>query len=92
MPITKEQFTNEAFYRQRSSKKQKIFLDFLNKNKNKAFTTKEIAKEIYNSDDEKSAMKAYFVLERLKKKGLVEKKLPYWKIKEGINGLDKNKN
>lgn len=79
--ITREQFKDENFYRERSTKKQAIFLTFLLKNKDKAFKTKEIAKEVYNKDDEKSVAKAYFVLCRLEKKGFIEKKLPYWAIK-----------
>lgn len=80
--ITRQQFEDETFYRQRSTKRQFNFLKFLLDNKNKAFTTKEIAKEMYGSDDDKSTAKAYFVLKRLHQKCFVDKKMPYWAIKE----------
>jgi Fe2+ or Zn2+ uptake regulation protein len=80
--ITKEQFNDEAFYRERSTKKQALFLNFLLKNKTHAFKTQEIAKEIYGKDDAKNTAKAYYVLCRLYKRGYVEKKMPYWTIKQ----------
>lgn len=81
MPITIQKFNDEQFFRQRSTKRQYNFLKFLMDNNDKAFTTKEIAKEMYGSNDDKCTAKAYFVLKRLNDKGLVEKKMPYWTIK-----------
>lgn len=79
--ISRREFEDEAFYRQRSTKRQYQFIKFLLDNKEKAFTTKELAREFYGDDDEKSIAKAYFVLDRLSKKGIVEKKMPFWAIK-----------
>ena len=86
MAITREQFNDEAFYRERSTKKQALFLTFLLRNNSKAFKTHEIAKEIYGKGDTKSTAKAYYVLGRLYKKGFVEKKMPYWMIKGKKDG------
>ena len=81
MSITKTQFENEEFERTRYTKKQALFMKFLLDNKNKAFTTKEIAKELYGNEDKQSVAKAYFVLRRLQDKGLIESKMPYWIVK-----------
>ena len=82
MAISKEEFEGRDFYKKKSTKRQHLFLNFLKENKDKAFKTKELAQEIYGVSDERTVMKAYFVLDRLSKKGLVIKKIPYWKIKD----------
>jgi Fe2+ or Zn2+ uptake regulation protein len=79
--ITRKEFEDERFLRDRNTKKQTLILSFLLKNKSNAFKTKEIAKEIYGKDDNGSVAKAYYILVRLQNKGYVEKKLPYWAIK-----------
>lgn len=80
--ITKKDFQEDNFYEGRNTKKQEIVLNFLLNDQEHAFTTKEIAKELYGSDDNKSTAKAYYLLVRLEKKGFVEKKMPYWMIKK----------
>lgn len=90
--ITRKEFESEDFPRIKNAPKQEICLKFLLDNKDKAFTTKEIAQEIYGETDEKTKMKAYFLLDRLDKKGLIIKKVPYWAVSNNCERiLEKNK-
>jgi len=82
MSISRNNFNDERFFKERSTKRQINFLKFLIDNKDKAFTTRELAKEMYGDESDNSIAKAYFVLKRLSDKGMIEKKMPYWAIKE----------
>jgi Fe2+ or Zn2+ uptake regulation protein len=82
MPISREEFEDERFYRERSTKKQLLFLTLFLKNPQSAFKTSEVAKEIYGKNDTGAVAKAYYVLSRLTKKGFIEKKTPYWALKK----------
>jgi Fe2+ or Zn2+ uptake regulation protein len=79
MAITRDDFKNEKFEKGRRQSKQQIkVITFLSENNSSAFTTKEIAKELYGDDSPKSVTKAYYLLRRLNEKKLVERKMPYW--------------
>lgn len=88
--ITRKQYEDEQFPgKHRNSKIQMTFLKILYDNKDKAFTAEEMAKEIYGDKDEYGTPKAYSILKRLKKRGLVERKENYWVaiIKDNSSGL-----
>lgn len=56
-----------------STKKQNKFIKYLLKNKNSAYTTKEIALAVFGNDDIKTIKKTYSILLRINKRGLIKK-------------------
>lgn len=77
--ISRKQFEDEQFPgRQRKSQIQMTFLKIIYENKDKAFTAEELAKQVYKTDDKYATAKSCAILKRLEKRGVVEKKAPYW--------------
>lgn len=80
--ITRKEFDENEFERIRNSKKQEAILELLSEDKEIAYTTKEIALKIHGDETPNSISKVYYILIRLFKKGIVDKKAPYWIIKK----------
>lgn len=86
MSITIEQFKNGKFLTMKRQYAITMVLEFLENNKNEAFTCKEIAEKLNKRNDYISS-----ILNKLKACELIEHKQPYWafKSKEQKSGDEK---